>query len=133
VGIALVSMALKVLVQASVAIPAVAIMAFTLRHYVMGFIHMNTLGVMTMLLLAYAAVYTWCDLRQGLARTGLVLLISGILLSELLLFAQGTFFWAGWGMIPGHYWHLFLASALIPLGVGLMLWSGWHRKTTLPR
>jgi hypothetical protein len=131
VGIALVSMALKVLVQASVAVPAVAIMAFTLRHYVMGFIHMNTLGTMTMLLLAYAVVYTWCDLRQGLARTGLVLLIAGILLSELLLFAQGTFFWAGRGMIPGHYWHLFLASALMPVGVGLMLWSGWRNEQAL--
>ncbi len=131
VGIALVSMALKVLVQASVAIPAVAIMAFTLRHYVMGFIHMNTLGTMTMLLLAYAVVYTWCDLRQGLARTGLVLLITGILLSELLLFAQGTFFWAGRGMIPGHYWHLFLTSALMPVGVGLMLWSGWRNGHAL--
>ena len=126
VGIALVSMALKVLVQASVAIPAVAIMAFTLRHYVMGFIHMNTLGTMTMLLLAYAVVYTWCDLRQGMARTGLVLLIVGILLSEVLLFAQGTFFWAGWGMISGHYWHLFLASALMPTGVALLMFGSWR-------
>ena len=125
VGVALVSMALKVLVQASVAVPAVAIMAFTLRHYVMGFIHMNTLGTMTMLLLAYAVVVGWCDLRQATARVGLLLLISGILFSELLLFAQGTFFWAGWGMIPGHYWHLFLASAMMPVGVGLMLWSLW--------
>ncbi len=131
VGIALVSMGLKVLVQASVAVPAVAVMAFTLRHYVMGFIHMNTLGTMTMLLLAYAVVHTWCDLRHGLARTGLVLLVTGILLSELMLFAQGTFFWAGWGMIPGHYWHLFLASALMPVGVGLMLWSGWRNEKAL--
>lgn len=123
VGVALVSMAMKVLVQASVAVPAVAVMAFTIRHYVMGFIHMNTLGTMTMLLLAYAVVYTWCDLRQGLARMGLGLLIAGILLSELLLFVQGTFFWAGWGMISGHYWHMFLASALMPCGVGLMLLS----------
>ncbi len=126
VGIALVSMALKVLVQASVALPAVAVMAFTLRHYVMGFIHMNTLGTMTTLLLAYAVVMGWCDLRSKTARMGLVLLISGILLSELLLFGQGTFFWAGWGMIPGHYWHLFLASALMPIGVGMLLLSvGW--------
>ena len=123
VGIALVSMALKVLVQASVAVPSVAVMAFTIRHYVMGFIHLNTLGTMTMLLLAYAVVYTWCDLRQGLARMGLGLLIAGILLSELLLFVQGTFFRAGWGMISGHYWHMFLASALMPCGVGLMLLS----------
>ena len=132
VGIALVSMALKVLVQASVAVPAIAVMAFTLRHYVMGFIHMNTLGTMTVLLLAYAVMNGWCDLRRATARVGLTLLISGILLSELLLFSQGTFFWAGWGMIPGHYWHLFLASALMPTGVLLLLMSWWQGTRTTP-
>jgi hypothetical protein len=76
-------------------------------------------------------VVGWCALRNTTARVGMVLLISGILLSELLLFAQGTFFWAGWGMIPGHYWHLFLASALMPVGVGLMLWSGWRNEKAL--
>ena len=75
---------------------------------------------------AYAVLHGWCDLRQASHASVSVLLVAGIILSELLLFAQGTFFWAGWGMIPGHYWHLFLASALMPVGVGLMLWSGWR-------
>lgn len=126
VGIALLSMAMKVLVQAAVAIPEVAIMGFTIRHYVMGFIHLNTLATMTTLLLAYALLQGWFDIRRLAVRAGLVLLTAGILLSELLLFAQGTFFWAGWGIIPGHYWHLFLASALMPLGVGLLLVQGWR-------
>ncbi|HRD53958.1 MAG TPA: hypothetical protein PKY96_15065, partial [Flavobacteriales bacterium] len=62
------------------------------------------------------------------ARVGFVLLTSGILASELLLFAQGTFFWAGWGMMHGHYWHLFIASALMPAGVALLLLSGMARR-----
>lgn len=124
IGIALVSMALKVLVQAAVAVPYVAVMSLTVRHLVMGFIHMNTLGIMTALLLAYAITYGWLDSRRTLARIGLVLLIAGIIGSELLLFAQGTFFWAGWGMMQGHYWHLFIASVLMPLGVGLLVYSG---------
>lgn len=121
IGIALVSMAMKVLVQAAVAVPSVAVMSLTVRHLVMGFIHMNTLGTMTALLLAYAITQSWCDPRHGLTRAGLVLLTTGIIASELLLFTQGTFFWAGWGMIPGHYWHLFVASALMPVGVALLL------------
>ena len=124
IGIALVSMALKVLVQAAVAVPYVAVMSLTVRHLVMGFIHMNTLGIMTALLLAYAITYGWLDSRRTLARIGFVLLIAGIVGSELLLFAQGTFFWAGWGMMQGHYWHLFIASVLMPLGVGLLVYSG---------
>lgn len=121
IGVALVSMALKVLVQAAVAVPQVAVMALTVRHYVMGFIHLNTLATMTMLLLAYAVVHGWCLLRSKAERIGLALIIAGVVLSELLLFTQGSFFWFGWGMISGHYWHLFLASVLIPVGVGMLL------------
>lgn len=122
IGIALVSMAMKVAVQAAVAIPAMAVMAFTIRHYVMGFIHMNTLGTMTTLLLAYAVTQRWCDPQRPVMRAGLLLLCAGIVASELLLFTQGTFFWAGWGLIPGHYWHMIVASALMPIGVLLLLW-----------
>jgi hypothetical protein len=124
IGIALISMAMKVVVQAAVAIPEFAVMAFTVRHYVMGFIHMNTLGMMTMLLLAYAVMHGWCDLRSRTLRVGIALIAAGILLSELLLFTQGTFFWAGWGLITGHYWHLTVASALIPVGVAMVLVKG---------
>ena len=53
------------------------------------------------------------------------LLMAGIITTELLLFTQGTFFYAGWGMIPGHYWHLFIASAMMPTGVALLL---LHRR-----
>ncbi len=123
IGVALVSMALKVLVQASVAIPPVAVMAFTIRHYVMGFIHLNTLGTMTMLLLAYALLHDWLDVRRWATRMGLAFTVAGIIVSELLLFGQGTFFWAALGLIPGHYWHMVIASALIPIGVILLLLS----------
>ena len=121
IGVALVSMAMKVLVQASVAIPSVAIMALTIRHFVMGFVHMNTLGVMTMLLCSYAILSGWFDLKRGAIRWGLGLLVAGIITSELLLFVQGGFFWIGLGMIPGHYVHLFAASFLMPMGVVLLL------------
>ena len=129
IGIALVSMAMKVLVQASVAIPSVAIMALTIRHFVMGFIHLNTLGTMTSLLLAYAIANGWFEVRVTAVRVGLGALIGGIILSELLLFTQGTFFWAGLGLIPGHYLHMVIASGLMPLGVLLLLASGiWQRR-----
>jgi hypothetical protein len=131
IGIALVSMALKVLVQASVALPSVAIMALTIRHFVMGFIHLNTLGTMTSLLLAYAITNEWLDLRRIAVRWGLGALIGGIILSEVLLFMQGMFFWAGLGLIPGHYVHMVVASALMPIGVLLLLWNGLRHRSAL--
>lgn len=130
VGVALVSMALKVVVQATVAVPAVAVMALTIRHYVMGFIHMNTLATMTTLLLAYALTQGWLDSRRTTVRAGLLLVVAGIVGSELLLFTQGTLWWARLGMIPGHYLHLVIASCLIPVGVAVLLF-GAGRSTDL--
>lgn len=132
VGVALVGMALKVLVQTGVVLPEVAVMAFTLRAYVMGFIHLNTLAIMTTLLLVYALLQDWLDVHSLSVKTGVALLTGGIIATELLLFAQGTFFWAGWGLIKGHYLHMVIASALMPLGLALLLWSGIRRKVTMP-
>jgi hypothetical protein len=128
VGLALVSMAMKVLVQAAVAIPEVAVMGFTLRHYVIGFIHLNTLATMTSLLLAYAVDQRWLDTARPLVRAGLSLLTAGIIASEMLLFGQGTLVWAGQGFMAGHYWHLFLASAIMPVGVLLLLCARHGRR-----
>ena len=126
VGIALVSMAMKVVTQTAVAIPSVAVVGLTLRHYVIGFIHLNTLAIMTCLLLAYALLQGWLDLARRGTRWGLICLISGIIGSELLLFLQGTFFWAGLGSIRGHYTHLFIVSALMPIGVAVILANNWR-------
>jgi hypothetical protein len=128
VGVALVGMALKVLVQTGVAVPSVAVMAFTLRTYVMGFIHLNTLAIMTTLLLVHALLQGWLDVRSKLVKAGVALLTAGIIGSELMLFAQGTFLWSGWGLIPGHYLHLLIASALMPLGVGMLVVQGLQKK-----
>ena len=128
VGVALVGMGMKVLVQAAVAMPSVAVMAFTLRSYVMGFVHLNTLAIMTTLLLVYALLQGWLPVRSLAVKAGVALLTGGIILSELLLFTQGTFFWVGWGLIKGHYLHMVLASALMPLGVALLLWAGWRHR-----
>ncbi len=128
VGVALVGMGMKVLVQAAVAMPSVAVMAFTLRSYVMGFVHLNTLAIMTTLLLVYALLQGWLPVRSLAVKAGVALLTGGIILSELLLFVQGTFFWVGWGLIKGHYLHMVLASALMPLGVALLLWAGWRHR-----
>jgi hypothetical protein len=132
IGITLLSMAMKVLVQSAVAIPSVAVVAFTLRHYVIGFIHLNTLATMSTLLLAYALMQQWWDPRSPVVRIGLGSLVTGIILSELLLFLQGTFFWAGFGLIPGHYLHLFLASILMPVGVLLLLITKKNVREVIP-
>lgn len=121
IGVMLLSMAVKVAAQALVAVPAVANMALTLRNYVVGFVHLNTLGMATALLFAFALMKGWFDERSSAVRSALFFFVTGYACSEVLLFLQGTWFWVGWGLIPGYYWTLFAASALMACGVLLLL------------
>lgn len=128
IGVMLVAMASKIAMQAAVAIPAVATIGFTIRNYVIGFIHLNTLGAISSLLFAHALMRGWFDERRIVVRIGLTLFIAGFAGSELLLFGQGTMFWAGLGLLPGYYWMLFGVSALLPAGVITLLLAAVTRS-----
>ncbi len=121
----LIAMGLKVLMQAAVAIPQVAIMAFTVRNFVVGFVHLNTLGVISMMLFAMALLRGWFVSTSKVARIGLSLFTAGMLLMESVLFLQGFSFWMGWGMIPGYYWIILLVSLLLPAGIAVLLAHAW--------
>lgn len=124
---ALIGMGLKVLMQAAVAIPQVAILAFTIRNYVIGFIHLNMLGAISLMLFSMALLEGWFVSTHRTARIGLSLFTAGVLLTELILFAQGTMWWLGWGNMPGYYAWLFSCSLLLPAGVAVLLTHGWSR------
>ncbi|MFT3884680.1 MAG: hypothetical protein QM724_04400 [Flavobacteriales bacterium] len=121
IGTMLIAMAVKVAAQAAASIPAVADIAVTLRNYVVGFVHLNTIGAATMVLMAFALERRWLDEACAPVRAGLALLIAGFAFSELLLFGQGTLIWIRWGMLPGYHWMLFAVSAMLPIGVLLLV------------
>lgn len=133
IGAALLSMAIKVMAQATVAIPSVTDMALTLRNYVIGFIHLNTLGAASSILLAFAVMRGWVNDHYRRVRIALSSFLLGFLLSEALLFIQGSLFWAGLGMIPGYYELLFGASALLPIGLWLLWSRSFHALGADPR
>jgi hypothetical protein len=68
---------------------------------------------------------------------GLWLLVVGLIGSELLLFLQGTLLWAAMGFMPYYYEGLLYISALIPLGISLIIFSqiqqDGHLKSRFPQ
>lgn len=119
--LALISFCFKILVQAAVALPFVAQMAYTIRNYIIGFIHLIMLGILSFFILG---VQYGQKLRfSAQDKWGLFLLGSGIIASEALLFLQGSMFWIGWGFMPGYYELLFGASCLMPVGIGLLFFN----------
>lgn len=119
--VAFVCLLFKIIIQAVVVIPYVAMVAYTIRNYVMGFIHIILLGIVTHFLLGFG-------INQGILRrpsretfVAIGLFFLGFALSESILFLQGTLFWGAMGFMPMYYELLFGASVMMPLGVALLL------------
>lgn len=122
-GIAVTALSLKVLVQSAVIIPFIAKIAYTIRNFVIGFIHLLLLGGMTTLILAIGIDLNWLDIRNQIFKWGSWILLGAILATEVLLFTQGTLLWAGLGFIPQYYGIIFTASLFFPIGIALILYS----------
>ena len=115
-GIAMVCFGMKILAQSALVIPYIATVAYTIRNFVIGFIHLIVLGMITHMVLSISLSNKLLQLNR-MTIAGLVLLFAGFILTESLLFGQGLMFWGTLGFLPHYYLLLFLASVLVPLGV----------------
>ncbi len=123
-GVTLICFSAKVLIQSALVVPYVAEAAYTIRNYVIGFIHLITLGILAHFLLALANEKGYFRAGSYLALWGFRLFISGFVLSEMILFLQGSMFWAHLGFLPGYHPLLVVVSSLLLLGATLLLLDG---------
>ncbi|SMD46036.1 Type IV secretory pathway, VirB6 components [Aquiflexum balticum DSM 16537] len=114
------SLLAKAIIQISLVIPEVAIMAFTIRMYVIGFIHLVMLGAITFGIGGLSVKNSWFP-SNHLSKWAWTILSIGFISSEILLLGQGTLLWAKMGFIPHFHLLLFLSSALLPLALILLL------------
>jgi len=126
----LVSWLVKVAIQSIVLLPAAAVVSFTIRSFMIGFIHLTMLGFISGLLFALllGSMGVMMDNRRTYAAS--TVFISGFVLTELLLFGQGLFYWFQWGQLPAFYELIFGASVLLPLSI-LMFIIEWIRQLKL--
>jgi hypothetical protein len=136
-AIGLVCFVLKILMQSVVVIPYVATISYTIRNYVIGFMHLILLGMITTIVLSKAMQFNLINSGSKWLSPGLWLLVVGLIGSELLLFLQGTLLWAAMGFMPYYYEGLLYISALIPLGISLIIFSqiqqDGHLKSRFPQ
>ncbi len=119
--IAFLSFAGKIAIQSAVVIPFIARAAYTIRNYVIGFIHLILLGAMTSLIFSLAIRSGIMKSGNALSRLGLAVFVAGLLGSETLLFLQGTLLWGAKGFLPYYYEGIFAVSALAPMGAAILL------------
>ncbi len=116
------SLALKVMVQAAVAIPFVAKVSYVIRNFVIGFIHLTMLGAFSLTLIALLLHQGWLPSTK-MAAKGYWLLILGFALTEAILFSQGVLLWASKGFIPHYHEIIFGVTLLLPLALLIINFS----------
>jgi hypothetical protein len=128
--ISLACFVLKILMQSCVVSPHIAVVAYTIRNFVVGFIHLILLGTLTSFIFATALELNWLRPQIFRVKLGLSIFLLGFTLSETLLFFQGTLLWAQKGFLPSYYLLLFVFSLLLPLGISLLIETGHKKKLT---
>jgi hypothetical protein len=118
--LALASLVAKVILQGLLVFPSIAVISYSIRLYVIGFLHLVLLGAMTMGVSAVAIARGWIK-EKPISRPGWILLISGFVITEFLLFLKGTLIWLKMGFLPEYNFWLFLASCLFPLSLAFLL------------
>lgn len=122
------SFLLKIIFQVIIVVPYMATIAYTIRNYVIGFFHLLLLGMISSFLLGYADSEKLIGSKTVLAKFGILLFVAGFVLSEFIIFLQGTLFWGSKGFMPYYYELLFGASFLLPLGIGIYLVSQFQEN-----
>lgn len=113
------SLILKISMQTLVAVPQIATISYTVRNFVIGFIHLLMLGSLSLFLIAL--ICNRISQSDAPGRTSILVFLFGFLVTELLLFGQGTMFWIGAGFIP--YYDLLILGGSLLMVAGVMVFT----------
>lgn len=125
--LALISLVAKALLQVLLVLPEVAVISYTIRMYVIGFLHLVLLGAMSFGLVGLAMAEERIQLSL-LSKIGWVLVATAFVGTEILLFGQGTLVWLQLGYLSWYHSALFVISILFPIGLALSLVSLYLTK-----
>ena len=119
--LAILSITAKILIQASLSFPQLATLSYSVRNFVIGFIHLILLGSFSFFVLGFCFEENMLKFKNSIAKTGWILLIPGFILSEIVLFYQGIRFLQNQGFFNYYYDTIFAVSLLLPIGLLLAL------------
>ena len=118
---------LKVLFQLVSILPEFSQVVYEHRNFVIGFIHLLMLGVISGFLFAFILQSELVNYSKTLY-IGIYSFFAGFVLTEILLLIQGSLFYFGKGFIPNYYILLFLSSIFLPLGILALLLNVSNKK-----
>lgn len=128
-NLTLLSLVLKIIIQLAVLFPNLGEASHQIRNWVIGFIHLTTLGIITGFLFGILLQNNLLPRKAYLLKTGVNYFFLGYVITEIFLFLQGIFYYSGKGLLLGYYEAIFGASIFIVVGLLLILISIIKTKT----
>jgi hypothetical protein len=130
-GLALSSLLLKLSLQLFVIYPDLANTSHQIRNFVIGFIHLTSLGIITGFLFGILIQNKMLSGQCNLMRSGIKCFAFGYISTEILLFFQGILFYCNRGKLWGYFEIIFAASTVIVSGLIFMVISILNKKQEL--
>lgn len=109
----------KVLLQLLTAIPYFAELSYHFPDFVIGYLHLTFLGIISVALFAFLIFFRLLKMPPYVWW----LYLTGFMLSEFLIFYKGMALWQEWDFLPHQFKILFGISALLPVAVGILLFK----------
>ena len=122
-GLALCSLFLKIGIQLIMVFPNIAVVSHQIRNFVIGFIHLTTLGIITGFLLGILLQNKMISVNSKTLKIGVKCFVLGYTATEFLLFLQGCFLYFQKGSITFYYQNIFVFSIFLVLGLVLIIAS----------
>lgn len=127
--ITLLFLIIKVFMQLLTALPYFASLSYRYTDFVIGYLHLVFLGVISIALFAFLVQFGLLNFRKKI----FLLYFSGFILSEILIFYKGTAMWLGWPFISEYFTILVAVSSLMPLAIGILLFQNLQNRKFIHR
>jgi hypothetical protein len=127
-GLAVCSLFLKVGIQLLTIFPNLADVSHQIRNFVIGFIHLTTLGIITGFLFGILLQNKILSANSKTLKIGVKFFILGYIATEILLFLQGWLYFFGRGILTLYYQSILVFSLFLVLGLVLMMASIINKK-----
>lgn len=108
--------------------PVLAELVYDTRSVVIGYLHLTLLGFISIFILTQFALAKLLPINQK-SRNGFAIFFIGLIMNELLLFADAFLQWIGIRTLPFHISGLLIASILLALGI-FIIWSSVMHKSS---
>ncbi|MGL5111580.1 MAG: hypothetical protein ACRC6O_02955 [Flavobacterium sp.] len=119
-GLALLSLSIKICLQLSAFFPDFIARSHTIRSFIIGYIHLTMLGIITSFLFGFLLQNKVGPGKKAWQNWGLHCFLLGFVATEILLLFQGIYHIYQLGIFPYYPQNLFIFSLFLPLG--LFLW-----------